>query len=208
MSHVLTKIRPIHFALTPPTNAVPWGVTPDGKHQLYRMVLKRSRSVPDIDPKTGESKYRKNIMTGEPLIQLRKSEVYDEERIFWLESQGNGNVVQVPYNPPTDAELAKAARDEKIKAMQDKLAAALVDSDVDPSALLQSLKGKTETATDAVVSVAPAATTTGPEYPVMYAPGRWELSNGTKLQGKRAEAEEAEAEIQAAKATAESTPEE
>ena len=33
------------------------------------------------------------------------------------------------------------------------------------------------------------------EYPHMYAPGRWKLSNGDKLQGRRVDAEAAEAAL-------------
>ena len=212
MSHVLTKIKKIHFPLTPPANATAYGVTPDGKHQLYRLVLKRSRSVPDIDPKTGESKFRKNQMTGEPLIQLRKSERYDEERIFWLESDGQGNVNQVPYSPPSEAELAKIARAQRVKDTLGKLAEAMVDSDVEPSVLLASLKAQGTTTTAAPGFVVPtvttdAETTTG-EFPTMYAPGRWKLSNGLTMQGKKAEAVEAEEAIAAAKKVAAETPEE
>jgi len=210
MRATFSRIQKINPELIPPAGSVPFGVTPSGR-QLYRLATPRSRAVPDIDPVTGQQRWRKNQMTGEPLYALNRPQSYEQVRIFYLESQGNGNVVLIPWAPPSAEELARAQKAQRVAEMQEKLAEALVDSGMEPVDLLASLKAKPSVTTSATQSVnveVPAATVTGVTYPEMYAPGRWRLSNGTTMQGKRTDATEAEERVQAAKKAAAETPEE
>ena len=196
MKRTLAKIKKLNPELKPPTGSVVFGVTSDGK-QLYRLVQKRSRAVPLIDTKTGEQRFRKNQMTGEPMYGLNKPELYEHERIFYLESEGNGNINIVDYQAPTAEELAKTARRQRVEDMRERLAEALVDADVDPRDLVASLQQGTAPVQKMKPSPAVTAnvTTEPASFPLMYAPGRWRLSNGTVMQGKKTDAEEAESAI-------------
>ena len=207
MRATFSRVQKFNPELIPPTGAVPFGVTPWGA-QLYRMVIPKSRGVPDIDPATGQQRWRKNQMTGEPLYPVNKPELYDETRIFYLRSGGNGNIQIRDWAPPSAEAVARAQKSQRVAEMNDKMAEALVESGMDPAELLAILKsrGATTTATNAVTTEASAPTSTG-SFPEMYAPGRWKLSNGMTMQGKKVEAEEAEADVRTARANANATPE-
>ncbi len=233
MRSVLQGIRAFHPELKPPKGAVPCGITPDGK-QLFRMVSKRSRAVPDIDPETGEQRWRKQPNTGEPLYRMNKPERYDLEEVFFLESEGNGNVHKVPYLPPTPEQLAAEERKRAVESMGTSLAEALVDAGISPTEAVARLgAARSATApvppegepvradgiaapTDFVVddeNGPPAQALT--DYPVKVAGNRWRLSNGTIFVGKKVDAFKAEDDLPedqkgaelAAKATAAATPE-
>lgn len=191
MAANLQKIKPLHPQMVPPQGAEAIGVTPDGR-QLYKLVTARSRSVLDIDEKTGEQKYRKNQQTGEPLYRMRKPEFYEKTEIFYQESEGNGNVRKIPYTPPTEAELAAAERTRKIAEMRDGLAEAFVDRGLTPA--------------EAVAQLAGATPEHAVEYPFHLNGARWQLSNGEIATGKREDAEIAEKAVLEAKAVATATP--
>jgi hypothetical protein len=210
MRATFSRIQKLNPELIPPTGSVPFGITPNG-HPLYRLVTQRSRAVPDIDLVTGEQRWRKNQMTGEPLYALNKPESYEQVRVFYLASQGNGTVELVDWAPPSAEDVARAQKAQRVAEMGEKLAEALVDSGMEPAELLANLKAKPSVTTSGTQSVnveVPAATGTGVTYPEMYAPGRWRLSNGDSMQGKRTDAVEAEERVQAARKAAAVTPEE
>lgn len=209
MRATFSRMQKFNPELVPPSGAVPFGVTSWGA-QLYRMVTPKSRGVPDIDPATGEQRWRKNQMTGEPLYPVNKPELYDEVRVFYLRSGGNGNIQLRDWAPPSAEAVARAQKSQRVAEMNDKMAEALVESGMEPAELLAILKSRSTASTvppSPISTVNVGATTTG-EFPMMYAPGRWELSNGMKMQGKREAAEEAETAVQAARAIAAATPEE
>src|SRR3990167_8652769 len=165
---VMQKIKPFHppEAFKPPPGAVAAGVTPDGK-QLYRWTVKKDRSVPRL-VETPEAKereavlraegkssaeigrimtdegfrqYRKNQMTGELAYPLNRAERYEEEQLFYIESQGNGNNSLVRYTPPTPAEIAAQYRRQQVERMGGgKLGELLVDEGLSPEDLVSAIR--------------------------------------------------------------------
>ena len=220
MRRALDSIPPIKSDLLPPVDALAAGVTPDGR-QLYRRVKQVVTTEPKINPQTGEQLWRINQMGQQTVAVRRVVSVTPTEELFYLESEGNGNVRKIPYRHPTPDEVAAKEREQKIAAMGGgTLAAALVDAGLSPEEAIARLVGS-KTAPEPAATKPPESTktATGPvpvTYPRLYAPGRWELSNGQKMQGKREDAEAAEAEVTdeeraaaaEAKANAEATPEE
>lgn len=221
---VLQAIQPLHAELKPPEGAVPFGVTPDGK-QLYKEVTRRSRAVPDIDPVTGKQRWRKHPTTGDPVYKLNKHKVYDQTRIYFLESGGNGNVMKVDFAPPTPEETAADERAKKVAEMKDTFAEVLVDGNVDPKDLLALVKGgkvesSEEQPTDTAETAEETSTETSDEqvpdadevpedstkYPVKLGGGWYELSNGEKIQGKEDAVIEAELAVLEAKTAAKEAP--
>lgn len=201
----LRQIKPLHPPLTPPEGAVAAGVTPFGA-QLYRLTRRRARAVPDLDEK-GEQKWRINRVTGEAAYRLYKPEVYDEHLLFYLHSQGNGNVSMVEWTPPTPEELAAQERERQIKQMMPAVAAAFVDKGITPEQLADWVRGGMPEP-----AVAEAEVTEPPKrshrkgaarpaevvhYPLALGPDRWLLSDGSAFSGDLGDAEAAEAEAQA-----------
>ena len=217
MKATLAQIKPIHPELIPPTGAEPWGRTLDNK-QLYRLVRRRSRAVPNIDKVTGEQRWRKNQMTGEPLYPLNRPEVYDEEFIFFLESQGNGNVSIVKYTPPSEEEMARARRAERLAQVKDAFFDKLLDMGLEPAEMFERLLGAEKPAVAVpaprVPEFVPAAMETSPssvtlaDFPKPIGGGWWILSSGAKVQGKKEDVEEQEKAAQEARFVAAGTPEE
>ena len=203
-TETLNRIVPLHpSTLIPPEGSVPFGTTPDGK-QLWHRITRRSRAVPDIDPRTGEQRWRTNLM-GERILPLFKPEFYNKEETFWLHSQGNGNVEHIPYYPPTPEEIARGKREEQIAGMTASLAGALVDAGLTPDKLVEMIRtmkaGAPEKPVEpAAAQVEPAAEQPADEsvkYPVHLGARWWTLSNGQKFGGSRAEAEAAEKKVPA-----------
>jgi len=212
MATTLKKLKPLHPPIVVPLGAVPFGVTEDGR-QLYKEVTPRSGSEADKG-EDGKQRWRKNQMTGEPLYPLRKPTFHEHTRIYYLESQGNGNIGKVDYQPPSPEELVRIERGRKVEAMKDHLAEALVDADVTPGELaglftrrvaererkaqeapadlvvpeLPDLEPEEPVAAE-VVDLEPEATVT---YPIERGGGWYELSDGTKLQGDEDHAVDAE----------------
>ena len=223
----LSRIQPLNPELIPPKGAIPHGIGPGGK-QLYREVTRRSRAVPKINPETGEREFALHATTARPLYPLNKPEIYDLERLYFLESDGMGNIYNIDYHPPTEAELAEALRQQRIKDMIPKLAEALVDENMAPEEFVRGLRGGVIPAPEAAADLGATPSFAGDrvsddtsdeegeidppvEYPVaLPGIGRWELSNGETFKGKKVEAIQQEESLQkaraAAKAVAEATP--
>jgi len=211
----LQKIRPLHPEKVPPMGAVPAGATPDGK-QLFTLERQRSRAVPDIDPDTGKQRMRHHGVTNEPLYALNKPEIYTERLLFFLESQGNGQIQMVPYVPITAEEMAAEQRQQRVEAMKAQLAEALVEADMTPAELVAAARavGQQEPPLEEVL--APAAIpepVEGPavSYPLDLGGGWYQLSTGDKVQAKKDEVDALEAEAaglkQRAREQQEQTPE-
>ena len=240
MLGVLQKIPKIHPQLIPPQGAVQRGTTPDGK-QLWYQEIPMSRSVPDIIPGTetpdnpkGEQRYKMNL-AGEKVYPLFKAERYIWKRLYFLESEGNGQVNMVPYVPLTKEQIAAEERRKKIVAMKDSMAEAFVDAGVLPDNLLATLRAaqtqvpvkvdepeivepvaaRHPDAPTAEVETVAEPVKAPPEKPAIHYPttsggGWWVLSDGSKVQGKKAKAVKAEKAlqkaVQEARAVAEATP--
>jgi hypothetical protein len=151
MARRAPALQPIHPTLKPPQGARPAGLTPDGK-QLYEMVEVRASIVDKVNPETGEVEHRKNTITGEQLHKLREVEK-DEQgrpvrvrntRLFYLHSEGNGNVRKVTYTPPSEEDLKKAERRQRVQEMQEALAEGLVDAGMSPQDAIARLRGEAD----------------------------------------------------------------
>jgi hypothetical protein len=228
MENVLQTIPPIDTKMKPPIGAVAAGTTPDGR-QIYRLVTKRSKSQPKNDEK-GDRIWRKHPLTGEPLTALREPVLYDDDALFTMLDQGNGNGEKVPYYPPTEAERAAGERAAKIAAMGGgALGEAMVDAGLsNPAEVINLLKarqaapfvapapmvgGVPVTTTGAVPPVPTAATPAMSadelaKYPVKIGGGWWKFSNGTRAQTSEDAALQTEIDVQAARKTAAEQPEE
>lgn len=200
MRGTLTKLQPLHPEKIAPPEAVMAGTTPDGK-QLYREVTRRSRAVPMLDEK-GDRVFAKNPMTAEPLYPKNRPEIYNHERLYYLESEGNGNLRKVDYAPPTPEQLAEQARQRRIDEMGGgQLGAALVDAGITPEEAVQRiLSGSAAAPAPDEPLPVPWVPDPDAEYPVHIAGGKWQLSNGEFVRSNREEAEKAEAQVQIARA--------
>jgi len=197
-TQTLNRIAPLHpQVILPPAGSIPFGTTPDGK-QLWRLVTRRSRAAPDIDEKTGQQRWRTNLM-GERILPLFKHEFYNKEEVFWLHDQGNGNIEHIPYYPPTPEELKQAKRQRDIAGMNEALTGALVDAGLTPDKLVEMLRAKKEEAQTApgapVEPVAEPAVEAPVEYPVHMGAKWWTLSDGSRFGGSRKDAEAAEQKV-------------
>jgi hypothetical protein len=201
--------------IAPPVGSKVAGITPDGK-QLYELETQRVRAVPRIDPKTGERVFAKHPTTAEPLYGKNVPERYVQKRLFIMEDQGNGNAGPQAYHQPSPEELAKEQRSLKVKAMEGKLAEALVDLGVDSvedlARRLTGANGAPQT-----ITAAPDATQSNDQdkqkveitlgIPEHQGAGWWVLSNGEKFRGSEKAAEDRELDIYEAKLNAAQAPE-
>lgn len=230
MRGVLTKIQPLHADLVPPANAVPAGITPDHK-QLWKLTRKMARAVPRTDPDTGERTMRRHPINGEALYGLNKPEIYDQELVFYLESDGQGNVYMVEYRPPTPEQLAEQARQEQIAAMQGQLAEVFVDEGISPADLVKAIRdgraavgvpevkrgksrkpqtdggaagdGAQEDGDEAPSTPAPSAVAESfVEFPIIKSPGVWQLCDGSIFGDSKDKKKKDEAEAANAEAKA------
>jgi hypothetical protein len=147
-ARTMGRMEPLHPPIVPPDGAVPAGVTPQGK-QLYTLKTKRSKSMPKLDAK-GKQEYRRHMITGENLYPLRVAEPYVHEELFYLESEGNGNVHKVAWRWPTEEELAHEDRERRIKEVQRTLPEVLVDKGLTADDLLAMLSKKQDDASVAI----------------------------------------------------------
>jgi hypothetical protein len=132
------------------------GTTPWGQ-QLYHETQRRARAVPVYDD-DGNRVFTKSP-SGVELVPKNKPEFFEYERLFYLVSEGNGNVRRQLYSPPTAEEIAEAERTGKIAEMKDSLAAAFVDAGMTPEKMIEAfLRRPIEpNAEDVNAPVAPAA---------------------------------------------------
>ena len=161
------------------------GHTPDGK-QLYRWLRKRHRAVPLLD-EDGNQIFKRHPSSGEPVVAVNKPEPYEEDLLFYIDDDGQWNKNMVFYQPPTAEQLAEEERKRRQQRGMERLMEALGAADVDPGELIDEIMAR---------KAAPEAE---PEeqYPVMYGPGLWRLSDGSTMRGKKDEAEDAEARLHA-----------
>lgn len=136
----LQAIEPLHAPLLPPDGAVPEGATTEG-YPLFRLTQKRSRSVPDLDDE-GVRRWALHPQNGQPLYPLNKPEIYKHTQLFFLESDGQGNVNHVQYAHPTEEELAAEQRTKDVAAMKDTLAEALVDGGIAAADIVTALAAR------------------------------------------------------------------
>jgi hypothetical protein len=152
--------------------------------------------------------YRKNQMTGEKMHPIRRAELYDDKRMFYLESQGNGNVSVIDWAPPSAEQVADAERRQKIAEMKDALAERLVERGFSVDDVIDRLLGlppaKEEVGSGSVVVQPQAADT---DYPVQVGESTWKLSSGAQFQGAKEEAVAAEEAVREVRLEAAGLPE-
>lgn len=219
---ITDRVAPLHANLTPPAGAVPAGVTHTGK-QLFKLKRTMARSVPRLD-EDGKQMFRVNPTTGEALPgmpKLRKPEIYEEEQLFYLESDGHNNVHKVMWTPPSEEELRRAQRRQQVASVKDQLAEILVDEGITPQDLVAAIRGGkvlqdapvTEDAPPELAAAGEDAETVDDAetetvevdfgaYPKYVKVGTWELCNGEQVGGpgdkalKKEEAQELNAVAQ------------
>lgn len=220
----LKRIKPLHPNLVPPKGSEPVGTTDDNKNQLYSYSRKRSRNIPlyscnecsneygvsgeDEHAHTspccdarGNRVWKTNRMTGEQVLKKNTYEIYEEHLLFYLESEGNGNVRMIQYEPMTEEERREREKQLMVEHEGPALIAAMLESGLTPGKIREWAQqggdsaeassgngagngsGATEvpepdaapepdTQTDERPSLAPD--TDG--YPVMHGPKMWYLS--------------------------------
>lgn len=186
----LTKIPKVNKEPVPDPSWEVVGHHPDTHRPLYRERIPMTRPVPELDAE-GRRVMRVNKLTGEELYPLNKPEWYTLDRVFQLVPDGQANVYKEFYKEPSPEELAEKERRKKVAAMKDTLAEAFVDAGLSPQEIAARLSGAVPTAPEPTVDDDGEIV----EYPEPYAPGRWRLSDGTKMQGTREAAEAAEAAL-------------
>lgn len=217
---ITDRVAPLRTNLVPPPGAEAAGVTPTGK-QLYTLTRKMARSKPKLDEK-GNPVFRRSPTTGEALPgmpQLRVPEIYEEEQLFYLESDGHGNVHKIMWTPPSEEELLAAKRRQQVETMKDQLAGVLVDEGITSADELRAMfrgertvaapaeePAETEEddgADDGEPEPDPIEDIDFDEYPKYLKVGTWELCDGEVVGGpgdqalKKADAQELNGEAQA-----------
>lgn len=193
MSGALATISPIHAETVLPLGddgkeAVQVGTVKGwgGKTvPLYERTIIRAakEKAPEIDPVTGEQKWELHPTTAQPLYPRWKNRREERKQRFTLESDGHANLYIREYFPPTAEEIKRQETEAKAAAFKDDLARLAAERGIDAESLLARLMESQ------------GAEEPGASYPQMVSPGRWVLSNGQKFQGKKAEAEAAEAAL-------------
>jgi hypothetical protein len=201
---VTSQIRPIQSEWRPEKHWVQIATTPTGK-AVYRERVKRSRGKPARD-ENGDRVFAKHRETGQRLYPINEREDYMHEKVFYCEQDGRGNVYKIAYNPPTADQIAAAEREGRIDRMMRDLAETFVDSGMTPQELLDAARRNAAEAQEATEAPGPALAPTDDEggsvveYPVYHPVGRWQLSDGSMMQGNKEAALEAEAAVQAQRA--------
>lgn len=183
----IEKIRN-HFVPEPNEKLV--GHTPKGQ-PIYERTIDKGKSVPRLDEE-GNQIWTKHQTTGEPLVPMRMVVSNPQVERFVPVDGGNGTVYREPWTPESEESIRRKERERKMAEVQRQLAEGLVENDISVDALLSVLKGgdPTEVESDDDGDT--------PEYPVNHAPGRWTLSDGTKMKGTKDDALAAEAALKGA----------
>ena len=91
----------------------------------------------------GRRRYAKNPLTAEPLYPKNKAEHYIHERMFFIDSDGQGNQFKIDWAPPTPEQVAADVHTREVAAMVPRLAGALVDSGLDLEEIVKRLTAPT-----------------------------------------------------------------
>lgn len=197
------KIEPMYVAMEKPSpQAKLVGNTRDGL-PIYEIEKPVFINRPEIGP-DGQPVYSRNPMTGDRMVQQRVVEVGKRKMLVIPNNQGNGNLSWDEYIPPSEEELRAAKRQKAIREMTDSLAAALVDADLTPDALLAALGDATGAAGvkegpigdagdgdeedegyDVDEPVVMAAEGEAIEYPYHKGGGNYLLSDGSTVKGRK-----------------------
>lgn len=139
MALTLERIKPLHPDFHPDPNWERIGMTPEG-HQLFKSSVKMVKAVHDVDEETGVRRQMLHPTTAQPLYPMNKPKHYTQVRVFYLVSEGNGNIIKVDWSAPTEEEIAALDREEGIKEIMPEIAGQLYDMDMTPFELAGALK--------------------------------------------------------------------
>ena len=176
MPRTLSRIQPFHGPVVPPASWDMAGATPRGQ-QLYTEDIPRSRSVPDYEQVEckecfgelteerckecngsgkvdGEQRWKVNPLNGERLYKINKAEFYTQHRMFFVESEGNGNQRKIDWAPPTPEQIEAIRHDKEVADMVPALASALVDRGLSVDEIVNRLTAEPATQ-EPVVTPAP-----------------------------------------------------
>jgi Zn-finger nucleic acid-binding protein len=169
MARGMSRITQLHGPVVPEAGWERAGTTPDGR-QLYIERTPRTRAVPDYEDvicgtcdgskvtavgkhecpqcsgtgmMEGRRRYAKNPLTAEPLYPKNKAEHYIHERMFFIDSDGQGNQFKIDWAPPTPEQVAADVHTREVAAMVPRLAGALVDSGLDLEEIVKRLTAPT-----------------------------------------------------------------
>ena len=164
MAKHYTQLKPLHGKFVPDPAWLPGGYTTHSPPRaLYIERSARSRSHPkyiqdpcpvcngvgklegcehcnDMGTVDGAREWRLHPVTKEPLIPMNYSENYTHERLFFVESDGQGNQIFIDWNPPTEEEIAAEARDTAVDSMIPEISGVLVDSGMSAMDIASALK--------------------------------------------------------------------
>lgn len=220
MAQTLSRIQPLHAELKPPRGAEPTGQVAHGQYPLYRMTRKMVVDKEVLRDDDGNEMWKTNPQ-GEKLYRMYRPIIGEEELLFYLQSDGQGNVVMVDYTPPTAEQIAAEQREQNVERAQRELAEALVDEGMTASELIAAIRGPVPTPdADDEGAVPPPDAEEEPEereYPYNYGVGLWYLSEAHEaaceagdakgFKGSREEAEEKAEEWEQAAQNAAQVPE-
>lgn len=139
MRSTLSRIPKLHAPFVPEAGWEQAGTTPLGK-QLWTESIPRSRAVPDFEVDCNSCDgdgckrcrvWARNPMTNQPLYPKNKPEFYTQERLFFVESDGQGSQIKITYTRPTPEEIEAVIHTKQVADMIPQLASALVDKGLD-----------------------------------------------------------------------------
>lgn len=194
-----SAIPPINSHFVPAPGEKLIGHTPHGQ-PIYERTINKGKSVPRIDPATGEEEWTKHPTTAERLLKKRRVVSDPQVERFIPVDGGNGTVYRQPWTPETEEEIRQRERVRLVEQKQRELAEAMVENDISTESFIKVLKGAAVGGSDdAGQEPEDEVGGEGDPFP-RKAPGvgRWLLSNGEKFQGSKAEAEAAEASLKVA----------
>ncbi len=178
MPRTMMRIPKLHGPVVPEAGWEMAGTTLTGQ-QLYTEKIPRSRAVPDFEqiectkcfgePREEECQecmgtgtvdgkriWITNPLTNAPLYKKNKAEFYTQERMFFIESDGQGNQYKVDWAPPTPEQIEAIRHEKAVANMVPALASALVDRGLSVDEIVSRLTAE------------PAAPERTPEAPIPF----------------------------------------
>lgn len=185
----LVKIAPLDPPVVLPLGddgrpATQIGVSPRGVPYYSMKRIRAGKHEPRLG-ENGKQMVVKHETTGVEMYKKWKRGTVTTDHVFTLESDGHGTLYIEPYQEPSPEELARVETERRATVFKDDLARLAAERGISAESLLSRLMDEAD---DESVKT----------YPI-EAPGvgRWFLSNGSKMQGSRADAEAAEAALHA-----------
>lgn len=198
MPRTLSRIPKLHGTLVPAAHwkmagAVPPSGSNPGGQQLYTESIPRHRAVPDYEQVEckgcfgerqeepcqecngtgtvdGEQRWKVNPLNGERLYKINKPEFYTQQRMFYIQSDGQGNQYKVDWAPPTPEQIEAIRHDKAVADMVPALASALVDRGLSVDEIVSRLTADTAAPKPALVPEGPVPAAGAPEPVATHAP--------------------------------------